>query len=281
MDNAKIFVANLSKDITMIDFNNKFNIFGKIVSSNIIQNKNINSLNYGFVSYDDSKSANEAVTKMNGINFFGNILNVKISNRTKQKKVDIYIKHLPKTITKKELHNIFEKYGPIISSIILKTNGKPNGCALIKYMNPDSANKAIKDMTGNKIFVNYAIDKNDKNNKVKYSLYIGNLPDDVDIVKLRNLFERCGNIYSINVINNYGFVTYTDKKIAENAIKELNDSVFDGNKINVSFSKKKTKKQVNMPEYINEESLNNVIISEGPMAYNTPYHKNNFLEKSL
>lgn len=68
-------------------------------------------------------------------------------------------------------------------------------------------------------------------------IFIGNLPDDADIDRLRSLFEKVGKIAEMDVIKNYGFVHYTNEDDAKRAVEELNDADFDGKTIKVEQSR--------------------------------------------
>ncbi|KAK7104292.1 hypothetical protein V1264_019037 [Littorina saxatilis] len=68
-------------------------------------------------------------------------------------------------------------------------------------------------------------------------VFIGNLPDDVDLDRLRVHFETAGDIAEFDVIKNYGFVHYKTEEEAKKAVEELNEIEFDGNVIKVEQSR--------------------------------------------
>ncbi|KAL8619749.1 hypothetical protein ACOMHN_025835 [Nucella lapillus] len=68
-------------------------------------------------------------------------------------------------------------------------------------------------------------------------IFIGNLPDDPDLDRLRSLFETVGKIAEMDVIKNYGFVHYTTEEDSQKAVEELNEAEFDGKNIKVEQSR--------------------------------------------
>ena len=79
-------------------------------------------------------------------------------------------------------------------------------------------------------------------------LYVGNLPYGVDDSRLNELFKGIGNVVSAKVITDYttgkskgfGFVEMESAADAEEAIKELDNTDFDGRFINVNIAKPRT-----------------------------------------
>lgn len=76
-------------------------------------------------------------------------------------------------------------------------------------------------------------------------IYVGNLPFSVDDEKLREIFEKFGEITEAMVIKDkfsgrskgFGFVTFTSNESAEKAIAELNDKAIEGRNLKVNEAK--------------------------------------------
>ncbi|XP_076463399.1 uncharacterized protein LOC143295668 [Babylonia areolata] len=68
-------------------------------------------------------------------------------------------------------------------------------------------------------------------------IFIGNLPDDCDVDRLRSVFETVGTVVEMDVIKNYGFAHFQTEKDAQKAVTELNDTEFDGKTIKVEQSR--------------------------------------------
>ena len=63
---ANLFVGNLGKDVDEKELWDIFKIFGIVMSTKIMWDENEKSKGYGFVSYDNFESADEAIKALNG-----------------------------------------------------------------------------------------------------------------------------------------------------------------------------------------------------------------------
>ncbi|XP_060587900.1 uncharacterized protein LOC132743397 isoform X2 [Ruditapes philippinarum] len=75
-----------------------------------------------------------------------------------------------------------------------------------------------------------------------YSVFVGRFPPDTKKHELRDLFEGCGEIVDVVILDNsngqpYGFVRFTNKDSALCAVSELNLWVFNGSNIIVALEK--------------------------------------------
>lgn len=77
-------------------------------------------------------------------------------------------------------------------------------------------------------------------------IFIGNLPDNCDQERLRQLFETIGPIAEFDVIKNYGFVHFETEEDAKRAVDELNEADFDGNPIKVEQSRSQVRHKPGM-----------------------------------
>src|ERR1700722_8367202 len=76
-------------------------------------------------------------------------------------------------------------------------------------------------------------------------LFIGNLSWNVTEEALRELFEKIGEVLSLRIIvdqetgrsRGFGFVEFKDRDKALEAIRQLNDTLFEGRPIRVSEAK--------------------------------------------
>ena len=82
-------------------------------------------------------------------------------------------------------------------------------------------------------------------------LYVGNLPQSADQLKLEKLFGRCGTVNSASIITDrdsgknkgFGFVEMANDADAQKAIAELNGSDYDGSKLIVNEARPQRNKQ--------------------------------------
>jgi len=68
------------------------------------------------------------------------------------------------------------------------------------------------------------------------SLIVSNIPEEIDIEEIRDIFNRYGRITSFKKIGNNFLINYQDARDAQDALNELNDQVlFDDQTINIKY----------------------------------------------
>lgn len=76
-------------------------------------------------------------------------------------------------------------------------------------------------------------------------VYIGNLPYSIDSAKLKELFEKFGEVEEATVIQDkfsgrskgFGFVTFKEEESAKKAIAEMNEKDVEGRQVKVNEAK--------------------------------------------
>lgn len=77
----KLYVGNISYDVTSKDLIKLFSKYGEVMESMVIPSNNPNkSKGYGFVSFSKKQEADKAVVSLNGADFQGRNLVVKPAN---------------------------------------------------------------------------------------------------------------------------------------------------------------------------------------------------------
>lgn len=74
------------------------------------------------------------------------------------------------------------------------------------------------------------------------NIYVGQLPNNVSEIELKELFSEFGEIASVNLVmdryagrpKDFGFIDMPDNSEADKAIKALNKSTFKGKEIKVN-----------------------------------------------
>lgn len=75
--NTKIYVGNLSFNVSNEDLSNKFAQFGTVQSAKIVIDRDTNrSKGFGFVEMSNGAEASEAISSLNGSEFGGRQMNV-------------------------------------------------------------------------------------------------------------------------------------------------------------------------------------------------------------
>jgi RNA recognition motif-containing protein len=80
------------------------------------------------------------------------------------------------------------------------------------------------------------------------NIYVGNIPRETSETQLREAFEKHGEVTTVNLIRDkytnmakgFAFVEMPNKSEAENAIKSLDGTMFNGRALTVNPAKPKT-----------------------------------------
>uniref|UniRef100_W5N4C7 ELAV-like protein n=1 Tax=Lepisosteus oculatus TaxID=7918 RepID=W5N4C7_LEPOC len=112
------------------------------------------SLGYGFVNYVDPKDAEKAINTLNGLRLQTKTIKVSYARPSSAsiRDANLYVSGLPKTMTQKELEQLFSQYGRIITSRILvdQMTGVSRGVGFIRFDRRIEAEEAIKGLNGQK-----------------------------------------------------------------------------------------------------------------------------------
>ena len=251
---GNVFIKNLDNAIDNKALHDTFSQFGNILSCKVAQDETGSSKGYGFVHYETAEAATNAIKSVNGM-----LLNDKkvfvghhIPKRDRQSKFEemkanftnIYIKNIDESVTDDDFTKLFEQYGDVISATITRDEtGKSRGFGFVNYLDHEVASKAVdelndKDFHGKNLYVGRAQKKHEREEELrrqyeqarmekasKYqgvNLYVKNLADDVDDVKLREVFSAYGTITSAKVMRDTTDreISPSDDKDKENIKKE-------------------------------------------------------------
>jgi len=162
-----------------------FNKFGKITSYKVVRDDKVNSSGdaevaevmaddagktkgFGFVSFEDSESAEKAVDELNGTEISGKTLYVgraqkkaerqaelkkkfeqlKLERLNRYQGVNLYVKNLDDTIDDERLRKEFAPYGTITSAKVMCEEGRSKGFGFVCFSSPEEATKAVTEMNG-------------------------------------------------------------------------------------------------------------------------------------
>merc|ERR1719341_3156743 len=123
---------------------------------------------FGFVSFEDSESAEKAVEELNGSDIGGKTLYVgraqkkaerqaelkkkfeqlKLERLNRYQGVNLYVKNLDDSIDDKRLRKEFTPYGTITSARVMCEEGRSKGFGFVCFSSPEEATKAVTEMNG-------------------------------------------------------------------------------------------------------------------------------------
>uniref|UniRef100_A0A674NB14 ELAV-like protein n=1 Tax=Takifugu rubripes TaxID=31033 RepID=A0A674NB14_TAKRU len=155
---TNLIVNYLPQNMTQEEFRSLFGSIGEIESCKLVRDKITGqSLGYGFVNYIDPKDAEKAINTLNGLRLQTKTIKVSYARPSSAsiRDANLYVSGLPKTMTQKELEQLFSQYGRIITSRILVDQvtgpaGGSRGVGFIRFDKRVEAEEAIKGLNGQK-----------------------------------------------------------------------------------------------------------------------------------
>ena len=313
---ANIFVKGIPSDVKPREVFELFNKYGEIISSKICEDEDGDLLGYGYINYYSLDSAESAIKDLNKKNIWGSVLEIEHFQKKNERlqtnlgNNSIYIKNIPDKINESDMKNIFKKFGDITwSKVLTDNNGRK--FAIIVFNNTESALKAKEEMNDKKIegsdiglYVDLLQKKSERkrflttkigdiNNKLNQeykncNLYIKNLPLDLTDDKLKEIFEKYGEVKSVKISKfilvtkikdkykeieqsrGFGYVCYTNPESATKAIESLNEKNLPG----YENSKRPIIISLFMPKYERKQFLNKLQsnpMSRFPLIMGNPY----------
>jgi len=252
---GNIFIKNLHTSIGIKELNDTFSQFGDILSCKIALNENGISKGFGFVHFQREADAADAISKQNkelfkGQEVFvGHFVPKKERNKMKDSSwTNVYIKNLTPDIDEETLKQKFSEYGTTLSVAVVPRD--PTGFGFVNFESHEAAVNAVKALhktiwNGKEIWCGRhqkktereaenrrrsQIMKMQRNSRTQgTNLYIKNLDDDIDDIRLASAFEGFGTIKSSKIMVNekglsrgFGFISFSNPDEARHAIETMN-----------------------------------------------------------
>ncbi|KAK2954486.1 putative RNA-binding protein [Blattamonas nauphoetae] len=152
-----VFVHYLPPSCTSQELRHLFHRFGPITSSKVLVDPDTgSSLGYGFISFEKTTSAQNAVKEMDGFRISGKTLVVRLSNkqkthRTYRPKHTLFIRHISTNATKSDVNSLFSSFGPI-ETMKLDNDafsfGHSNKIAYVRFVSIHDAQRAVEELDG-------------------------------------------------------------------------------------------------------------------------------------
>jgi len=268
---GNVFIKNLDKGIDNQALYDTFSAFGNILSCKVVTDSKGNSKGYGFVHYESKEAADQAIAKVHGMLLNGKIVYVgpfipkkeRIPGSDPDRYTNLYIKNLDTSYSDEDLRRDFESFGPIQSAVLMKN--QKGSVAFVNFENHEDAKKASDALNGKRlggsekeVYVARAQKKSERDSMLKklrderaqkyqgINLYVKNLDDSVNDVKLQEAFVPYGDISSCKVMvdekgnsRGFGFVCFSKADEASRAITEMNGSMLEGKPIYVALAERK------------------------------------------
>ena len=200
------------------------------------------------IIFKDHEKANEARNSLNMKRLKGKALNImwheKDNSIRYNNTANIFVKGIPSDVKPREVFELFNKYGEIISSKICEDeDGDLLGYGYINYYSLDSAENAIKDLNKKKIWgsvleIEHFQKKNERlqSNLGNNSIYIKNIPDKINENDFKDLFKKFGDITWSKILSDnngrkFAIIVYSQSESALKAKEEMNNKKIDNSDI--------------------------------------------------
>ncbi|ODV61290.1 uncharacterized protein ASCRUDRAFT_24549, partial [Ascoidea rubescens DSM 1968] len=243
-----LYVGDLDENVTEKLLFDVFSKHAAVTSVKIcFDSNNKKSLGYGYVNFINSDEASIAKEKLNYTHLLNKEIRIMESMRhsfQNMKGSNVYFKNLPEVLSTREFYEIFKPFGEILSCKV--EHSKSYG--FINFQDFNVAQSVVDNFNGStikgsKLFVGLHTpkevrekEKKDTINQIP-TIYVRNLPIDINDDQLKSLFGKFGAITStfvkpvFKLKASWAFVTFKSHKSVLAAINFLNDTEYEGKRI--------------------------------------------------
>lgn len=156
----------------------------------------------------------------------------------------IFIGNLTEKTAVAELRPLFEKYGKVVECDVVKNFG------FVHMENETDGREAINNLNGQVLNGQPMKCEAAKSRKAPQTpttkIFVGNLTDNTKAPQIRELFKKFGTVVECDIVRNYGFVHLESSGDVNEAIKELNGTMVDGQPMKVQISTSRVRQRPGM-----------------------------------
>ncbi|OQS03469.1 nucleolin [Thraustotheca clavata] len=264
--NPHVWIGGLPFSTSETQLRSLFEPFGTIKSVDLTTNLDGRPKGTALITFSTAKEANAALAMDR--KYCGNRwMHVRLTEVKKSLPMEkpegckkVFFANIPFQMTEHDVQQLFLHCGAIEKVFIMRdrSSGRSKGFGFIDFEQTESTDEAVK-MAGTYVKsrlmnVNYAPfetpERKIKHEKKISTIFVANIPTDVDEETLKAMFEHCGEIRTIQTPHdqgkNFAHITFESVDQAQEAIK-LSGCEFDGHRMHVSMA-------INKPKPNKEES---------------------------
>lgn len=262
-----LWVGDLAPTVSESHLENTFRLIGPVVATRVCRDSQTReSLGYGYVNMASHADAEKAIRELNYTSIEGRPCRIMWSQRdptVRRSNIgNVFVKNLPLDVKLNEFHEIFSRFGGILScKIALDSNGNSKGYGFIHFDSEEAAKEAIQFISGTvvggrELQAMPFIPRTQRSGPEWTNVFIKNVPKHFTDKELTELFAVYGEIVSAVVMldnesksKGFGFVSYKSHHAAVAATDALNGKEIDGELVSPPRPKvKKTKEGETEPE---------------------------------
>ncbi|KAF0710149.1 Aste57867_5600 [Aphanomyces stellatus] len=197
---SKIHFGNVPKEMVEHDVEALFAACGAIRAVTLVKDPAGVSRGYGSVEFEEIAAA-DAALKLVGrdVNGFSLIVRA-VHENPAAGHLTVMVRQLAPTVTGDELAAQFAQYGGVERAYIIMNpeTKQSKGYGFVEFKDPAAVQKAVDeaDASGRK---NVLLARKEESRV--HTIYVGNMPLDIDEDKIRAVFESCGTIFQIRIAN--------------------------------------------------------------------------------
>ncbi|KAM4617341.1 RNA-binding protein 4B-like isoform 1-T1 [Discoglossus pictus] len=145
--------------------------------------------------------------------------------------VKLFVGNVPPEATQDELKSLFEQFGSVSECDIIKNYG------FVHMDDKKEAEEAVRNLHHYKLHgVPINVENSKGKPKASTKLHVSNISSDVTSQELRDKFEEYGSVLECDIVNDYAFVHMERADNALEAIRNLDNIDFKGNRMHVQLS---------------------------------------------
>ncbi|XP_072968949.1 heterogeneous nuclear ribonucleoprotein Q [Typha angustifolia] len=267
---SEVFIGGLPRDAKEEDLRELCQPFGEIFEVRLMKDKDTGeSKGFAFITFTTRDAAQNAIEEIHDKEFKGRTLRCSLS----QAKHRLFVGNVPKSLTEEELRKMLEESGPGVENVeFFKDQHDPSrnrGFLFVEYHNNACADYARQKMSnsdfkieGSNLTVSWADPKSSSDSsaaaQVK-AIYVKNLPENITKEKIKEIFERHGEITKVVLPpakagqkRDFGFIHFAERSSALKAVKGTEKYEIDGHVVEASLAKPQADKK---PDYSQKPGL--------------------------
>ncbi|XP_022917072.1 RNA-binding protein lark [Onthophagus taurus] len=156
----------------------------------------------------------------------------------------IFIGNLAEKTSIGDIRPLFEKYGKVVECDVVKNYG------FVHMESEAEGREAIQNLNGQTMNGQPIKCEAAKSRKAPTTpttkIFVGNLTDNTKAPQIRELFKKFGTVVECDIVRNYGFVHLESSGDVNEAIKELNGTLVDGQPMKVQISTSRVRQRPGM-----------------------------------